>query len=428
MVGSKRRRTLILGQRNLYMLKKQYNNNKKCKILLFHQSGAIGGAGLSLLHILDALDKDKYEIKVVCPSIPEDMCRLINEHGVEVIATDSTPIIFPHYNGGIKYALSIRTLWNLVCILRDKPKVNKILEQSAPDIVIVNSMTMFMIGRYAKLKGIKTICFHRETYQKGLFGVRTNYIKRQLSYNFDKIVFISEYDKESTKPCNAKKYVVYDKVDTSLYSNTNRQALRQEYGIQENEKCILFLGGISKIKGGYIAINAMNHLERKDIKLIFVGISKKQFNTPLSIKERILASIHMSGFAMSKKAYHTLKNNDRIIFVPISKTPEKYYCMADAVIFPSIIAHQARPIYEAGIARIPILISNFHETAEFVKNNYNAILFEPNNTENLAQKINDLFDNHCSIKKIVENNYELSVKNHNLKDLKDELSIVFENI
>jgi hypothetical protein len=43
------------------------------KILVFHHSGAIGGGGVSMLHILKTLKSLGYNVKVICPSEPSHM-------------------------------------------------------------------------------------------------------------------------------------------------------------------------------------------------------------------------------------------------------------------------------------------------------------------------------------------------------------------
>lgn len=75
-----------------------------------------------------------------------------------------------------------------------------------------------------------------------------------------------------------------------------------------------------------------------------------------------------------------------IIFHPSTDKVEKYFTACDAAVFPSTLAHQARPIYEAGAAEIPIFISDFENTKEFVTEE-NGYCFQVNNAEELAERI-----------------------------------------
>lgn len=401
----------------------------KKKILIFHQSGAIGGAGVSLMHIVRSLDQDKYEICVVCPKKPDDMVKELEAYGIKVIKTQRTPIIFPHYNGGIKYAFSIRTVLNILQIWRDKPRVEQLIRKYDPHIVAVNSMTMFMIGKYAKRYGARTVCFHRETYQKGFWGFRTRLIKKGLSQNFDKIIFISEYDKRVTKPCQAEKHVIYDKVELERYVCRDREKQRKKIHAGSEDKIILYLGGISKLKGGHVILDAMKYIKSENVKLLFVSnLDKKMLEMPMSMKEKVLKRLNLSSTALIKQAYQSISDCQKVLFVNTSRQPEKYYSMADIVVFPSTIAHQARPVYEAGAVGIPIIISDFEETKEFAKHGVNAITFMPGNSRELAEQIDDLIKDPEKCLRIAAQNREMTFLNHDLKNLKQELSEILEDL
>lgn len=401
--------------------------HSKNKMLIFHQSGSIGGAGLSLLHIVDNIDYAKYAVYVACPNKPQDMFNELSKRNVTVIPTERTPIIFPHYSGGIKYALSIRTIMNWLQIIRDRKNVEIIIKEVDPDIVVVNSMTMFFIGKYAKAMGKKTVCFHRETYQKGLFGFRTSLIKNGLSKYFDKVVFISRFDYDATVPCDAQKHVIYDKVDMSLYQYEHN--LREAYGIKEDEKTVLYLGGVSKLKGAHIVLSAMNHIKEDNVRLLFVGnISKNQLESPVSIKEFVLGKGRVESRSMVKIAYKEVKKKDKVTILPTTFEPEKYFSIADIVVFPSTMAHQARPIYEAGAAKVPIVVSDYIETTEFAKNDVNVLTFSPRNAKELAMKIDCLVDDENRCGQLVDANYKMTLDNHNLEDMKAELENVFGDL
>ena len=189
------------------------------RVIVFHHFGGVGGAGKSLIDILLSIDSSVYDVTVVCPSVPSDMVTLIKSYNIKVIETVETPINFAHYNGGIHSLLSVRTLLNLLKLLLDMPKVEKIICELNPEIVIVNSMTLFHIGKIAQNREIKTICFHRETYIKGLIGARSAFIKRCLSNYFNKVVFISQYDLNQSSSVVTDKTVVYDKVHHEIFDN-----------------------------------------------------------------------------------------------------------------------------------------------------------------------------------------------------------------
>ncbi len=384
----------------------------KKKVLVFHHHGSIGGAGLSLLHIVRSIDKNKYDVIVACPQQPSDMIDCLEKIGVTTIRTNNTPVIFAHYNGGIKYALSIRTFINVFNILKDKKNITKIINDVKPDIVMVNSMLLSFVGKYIRDSNVEKVCFCRETYQRGLFGFRTHLIKKWMSNHFDKIAFISEHDKGLTYPCNAKKYLITDKVEIKKY----KDAEIRDYSKNIN---LLYLGGVAKIKGIHILLKSINYVNNK--RVVFTLIADPKISEKPSFIDYILSMFKLSSYSMAKVAFSKIKDKSKIVFLKPSFAPEDLYAKSHLIVFPSTVAHQSRPVYEAGVAKIPIIISDFPETKEFTKNEYNCLTFRPCNYKDLARQIDRVIENENLRKYLLNNNYQMTLTNHNYDDLSQEI-------
>lgn len=382
------------------------------KILFFHQSGEIGGAGLSLLHILKSIDNHEYEIVVVCPKGSNAMVEEINKLNIKVIATESTPTVFLHFNGGIKYALSTKTIVNCFNLYKDKKIIDFIINEEKPDIVAVNSMVLSHIGVIAKKYNIKTVCFDRETFQKGLFGIRTSVIKYWMTTYFDKIVFISEYDYNQVKCDKKKKILIYDKVDLGLYN------LKEKTNSSSRKK-VLYLGGLSKLKGIHILFKAINNINNN--VEFYVVADENILNKKINIVDRINYLLGLRINSLVTVSYSKIKDKSRVHFIRATTEPEKYINNCDILVFPSTIEHQARPVFEAGAACVPVVISDFNATREFCTNEENVITFIPNNANDLANKVNKLINDPVLCEKIVHNNLELTKRKHNLSDMVDEI-------
>jgi glycosyltransferase involved in cell wall biosynthesis len=393
------------------------------KILIFHHFGGLGGAGLSLLHILKSIDVNMYNVKVVCPKTPNDMVKAIKALNIEVIETDGTPKLFAHYNGGIKYFFSIRTFLNAFDILCDYPKVKKIIENELPDLIFVNSMTLFWIGKITCKKNIPSVCFHRESFQRGLIGLRTSIIKKGLSKYFNRVVFISRFDMNNAGGKKENQLLIYDKVEGLLYDQISKHTAQYKLNLDPNYKYLLYLGGFSKLKGSENVVNCMQYLKDLNIKLLFIG-AKTNIKNYRGIRYIGLQKNYRKVFKLIEN--YDLKNN--IIFLETTSEPHIYYKASDAIIFPSTKAHQARPIYEAGFAKIPIIITDFEETREFAKNEINVLTFECNNSKSLSDKIRQIFSNEELYQKLEENNHSISVSNHNLETLKSELQSLINSV
>lgn len=395
------------------------------KMLLIHHYGGISGASISLLHIVHSLNKNKYKIIVMCPRDSGEIIEALKKEKCEIIITEKSPQIFAHYNGGIERALSLKTIKNLFSILKDKIIVEKYIKDINPDIVAVNSMTLFWIGKISKSLNKETICFHRETYQKGLFGIRSMIIKKGLDKWFDKTIFISQNDYNDTPNTNMRKEIVYDKVDLTLFNNYNKKNSREKLGLDKNTKYILYLGGMSSLKGSDVIMKAMKYVKDKNIRLIFIEntdlINRKSLLNNKSISEFIKFILKKGIVNKTLKIYYNNNLDQKVIFKNKTLNPELYYKACDLIVFPSTKPHQARPIYEAGISKIPIVITDFHETEEFAKDRITAITFKNKDSKDLANKIELVLKEKIDITSIIENNYKQAIKRHDLTKLESDL-------
>jgi glycosyltransferase involved in cell wall biosynthesis len=399
------------------------------KILIIHHSGRIGGAGISLLHILEALKENSRDIIVYCPNRPDHMINEIKKIGYECISNPSNIPTIEHYSGSDRSILSYWTLRNLINLLTKRDEIKKMIRTISPDIVIVNTMTLCYVGKIAKSMGIKTICFHRETYAKGWFGIRSKFIKRSLSDDFDKVVFISRFDSMESGNLSSDTSVIYDKVKLDEFDEEshNSNSLKLSNGIIN----VLYTGGMSALKGSHILIEALAKCN-SNIHLTFLqydGVKHKKSisNYPeLKNKLRFLFGKDQTATVLSLIDDYGLW--DRVHFYPVTNNVSTYFKDCDIVVFPSTSAHQARPIYEAGAAHKPIIITDSENISEFVSDGENGFVFKKGDSVKLAYLINKLSVDAELRNDMGRKNYLKAVNNHDFSKLKNELLNVIEGI
>lgn len=393
---------------------------KKKKILVFHHSGAIGGGGISMLHILKTLKKCEYDIKVICPDEPEHMLNEIKKLGIKADGVFDKNWVYPHYNGQHYNILDPRYQRKWQYIKSSYEKVIQIIDDENPDIVMFNSMTITWMEVCID-KSIKTICFDRETLPKNGQGRRCDMIKRWLK-SMTKSVYLSEYDR--TNAGNHKNsLVITDKVDMSKFEDmidkTNAKcALELDF----DRKYILYAGGMWKIKGAHTALQMM-HCLSNDYGLIFLQYTPQKRSGSFKSKVKRLLKMDYEGDTL--KLLSGIE--DRVKFFPPQKEMIPFYSACDIVIFPSVEPHQARPVYEAGAALKPAVISDFDNTKEFAKDKVNVLTFKEGDAKALASCIEKLEDKELYYK-LADNGYKMCKNNHNIKDMENEIKEMLENI
>lgn len=409
---------------------------RKHKILLIHHSPFIGGAGVSLLHILKAINSNnkdsQYDVTVYCPSNPNSMIKEIQKLGFNTVSNPSYIPIQEHFSGNVNFFFGYKSIKNKFNILFKKKNIKELIHSVNPQIIIVNSMTLSYIGQIGKDLGKETICFHRETYAKGLLGIRSKKIKKSLSNYFDKVVFISNFDMMQTSSRYLNNFkVITDKVEVEKYNKyyKKEEVIKGVAKIPENAFKILYTGGMNKFKGANVLISALAECDQ-DVHLIFLQYSgeknKKTFKNFNTKKEKLKYLLGKDFSAQVLKIIDKKNMWDRIHFQPTTQDVEKYFLVTDIVVFPSLSPHQARPIYEAGAAKKPIIITKSKNISEFLTDGKNGLTFNNNDHMDLARKIMYLKKNPQIAKKLGESNYYNTMENHNFSDLKEEIKVLLQ--
>lgn len=394
-------------------------------ILIVHHSGYIGGAGISLFDIIKSLKKLNVKITVICPKEPEEIKNILEDFDINIV-TVSNIEIFAHFSGSTNFIFGYRSLSNIIRIKKNLNNLIDSIDAIKPDIIFLNSMTLFYLGKRLQRKGYKTVCFDRETFTNGLFGFRTSYTKYCLKTYFNKVTFISNYDRIESKLPSDKTMVITDKVNCNIEINSKR-----EDNSNNEIKYVLFAGGMVDLKGTHVILKALSYLP-KNIRLIFLQYDVKDYKSSIfeirNLKRFIKIVIGLDyEFKMNRliKKYALL---DRIDFYNTDHDIGKYYSKADVVVFPSTKPHQSRIIYEAGLFRKPIIISDFPNTNEFLMDDFNGLTFKHNDSVDLSKEITKCLSDKKLIVKLINNNFDLTIKNHNLLNMEVEIKALLESI
>lgn len=370
---------------------------KKTKIILFHHSDSWGGGSLSLLTIADSLNK-KYNVVVYLPHTGTELFNSFHKRKICVRAVGDNIGTINTYSGGPPMCSKDFILYMLKIILFSKKKITEIIDKETPDIVIANSMTLCWIGKICSKSHIRSVCFVRETATK-LKGMSIIYYF--LNHYFDGVAYLSEFDKKQFNGKASVQRVIPDTIlPDHFQKNISSDNAKKMLNLAEEYFYILYVGGtVPYPKGWNIIKNAMAMLKKYNIKLILTG----------NITENIFDSYNIINLGTVKKM-------------------DILYSAADIVVFPSTAPHQARPAYEAGYAKKPIIITDYIQTREYVIDNYNGLTFPEGNAYLLAKAILKLYKNKDLRTELGENNYKESIKKHSLTECEKTLFSFIEEV
>ncbi len=330
-----------------------------------------------------------------CPK-DTDMHRLLKDRGISVIPYDFQMGSIHYYSGGPN--IISRTFAKCITdIIKNKNNIIEIIKKSDADLILINSLTTSWIAKYIKqYTNKKVACFIRETFpRKGNIFLKSIFDLILKNY-CDEVFFISNYDKNLFFKNNVDKGVVIrNSVPNYFFCEKTKSEACKELNIPENTFNILFVGGMSKLKGTEVIVKAMRGLP-DNIRLIIAGYKNENDKYSKSISHFI--DTHMLSHVIS--------------FIGVQKSMTTAYSCSDVLVFPSTKPHQARPVFEAGAFKKAAIISDFPEISEAINNKVNGMVFEPCNENSLREKILYLYKNYSVNEKMGLNNYKHTLEYH----------------
>lgn len=137
-----------------------------------------------------------------------------------------------------------------------------------------------------------------------------------------------------------------------------------------NDFTICCVGRLEEVKNQKLLIEAFAAIDNKQAKLILVGDGRERQNLEHLAKR--------------------LTCFDRITFTGFEKVPEQYISKSSLFVLPSLTEGFGIAVVEAMLVGVPCLCSSVGGIPEFIEEGINGWLFDPNNKEELINKLNYL--------------------------------------
>lgn len=194
-------------------------------------------------------------------------------------------------------------------------------------------------------------------------------------------------------------------VDLKRFENTNVSNLRARFNINTNEKFILTTGRYH-IKKGYEYIpEAIRILLDNGFQFKWVVVGKD-----LDKISKLVAKYDISENLILVDEIGIVEGqNYNQLEVP-SDDLLSLYKSADFYVSPSLIEGMSNAMLEAMAAGLPVVTTDSPGCRDLVKNNMNGLLCEPKSGQDLASKIERLFNDE-SLQKLKKSTSEY-IKNH----------------
>lgn len=393
------------------------NKNKQYKILYIQHAGGVGGSAMSLLYTLEGVNRSEFDPIVALARPNAELEELYSKAGYKVIPWEKITL-WDHSTVSPKNLYNPRSWRHLFNVIinwkRTYRSTIELVKAVTPDIVHLNSMPLSLCAFALKREGVPFVWHVREPPPDQ--GLRTRII-RYMMMQSDNLIFICEADRKAW--VNGKKgKVIFNFVNFSTFNkNIDGNAIRQKYGITPNCKVLLYLGGLSEIKGLPLFLDAVGVLSKKVPSLKVLMPASLEIAPP-TFKHRIVWKLlPFFGYGLInrkvKRKIRELKLENILIRLAFQKNIAPFIAASDVVVFPSTKPHFARPIIEAAAMGKPSVGSKLGGVCELIEDDKTGLLVEPGNSLALADALLNLLKDDEKRMRIGEAGYRKATEQFN---------------
>ena len=391
----------------------------KKRILYIHHGHAKGGAFLSLLYLLKALEHSEYEPIICSGEGDEEVTELFAKNGYKTCRCRLPR--FPHTTLG-SYNLLKYSGWRRLIVWfsgykRAQKRFKAVLDELKPDMVHLNSLTLAPYTKTPHLMGIPTVVHVREPIVNGFFGIRRKWLISRLNRYADRVIAICHDNLDRLRLVPGLGRVIYNPVDfTKFDDKLDKRKARLALEIPQDAQAVLFAGGSDPVvKGLFEYLKAMRIVKAGNDKLICLMPS---FRFPFSPRERHWTLKRRLGwlagiYRRNDRLFQVIEKSglhERIIACDFTYEIEQWIAACDIVCVPHIKPHFSRTVIEAGAMRKPVVTFRIGGIEEIVSHGENGLLVDTGDVPGLAREVQYLLSTPAACRSLGDNNRAQSEK------------------
>ena len=347
--------------------------NNKIKLMQITHDLSIGGLQQVVVNICRTIDRDKFDVTVLCLRDAGELVPEIEKLGIKVI-------LVPQKENHTDYFSFL--------------KIAKILREEKVDIIHTHNSQPFIEGTIgAILSGVKAI-IHTDHAREFPDKRRLMFAEWLMSHFAYKVVGVSEhtshnlnkYEKISTK----KIMTIPNGIDETVYNiNINTEKKKHEFGIKGSGPVIGLGIRLSEQKGITYLLHAMQYLikEFPDITLIIAGDG--------GLEQKL------------KTEARDLGVDKNTLFVGSRSDIPELLKLFDLYVLPSLWEGLPMVLLEAMAAGCPIVATDVGGNYMAITHGENGSLVEPCNAEIFAEEVIKVLSDNKLRSKYIENSYSV---------------------
>jgi glycosyltransferase involved in cell wall biosynthesis len=353
---------------------------KKCKLMIISHDLAVGGLQKVVVNICKAIDREIFDVSVLCLRHLGEFTNEIEEMGIKI------------------FCLPQKNRTDYLSFL----KVAKILNEQRIDVIHTHNTQPFIDGTIgALLSRVKTIV---HTDHARIFPDKIRYMvaERIMSLFAYRVVGVSENTSQNLikylKISRNKIRTIYNGIESSKYFiKINVKQFKKELSIDHNWPIIGNVGRLVKEKGLQYLLKAIKNLalDYPKIKLIIVGDG--------DLKEELKSIALELGIHQHVKFFGNRTDVPKLLKI------------FDIFVLSSISEGMPMVLLEAMASECPIIATKVGGIPRIIEDNRNGSLVDSGNPDLLSDEIIRVLTDQNLRNKYVSNGKDLIRKKFDMK-------------
>ena len=208
--------------------------------------------------------------------------------------------------------------------------------------------------------------------------------------------------------------IIPNGIDLSEYANLPpKGSFKKKFGIKEDERIVLYLGRIHKVKGIDILVKAFANVIKKldDVRLVVVGPDDGYLGELESL-------------------IRALKIEDKVLISGALYGRDKFEAYVDADVYVLFSRYETFPntVLEAYACGKPVIASMVGGLNDLVVDGVTGFLVKPGDVKQLARSILSLLDNDCRAEEMGLRGKQFVKENFALEKVADRLQCLYGDV
>ncbi len=325
--------------------------------------------------------------EVIAVSSNEEALKIYgSKEGVRTFTVNMTRKITPFTD--------LKALWQMYCFMRrEKPLI---VHTHTPKAGLIGILAAYLAAVPHRLHTVAGLPLLEA---KGFKRLVLNFIEK-LTYAFATKVYPNSFGLQDIiieeKYCNPQKIKVIangssNGIDTNHFNplpfKGRKNLFRAQWGIGEQDFVFIFVGRLVSDKGINELITAFTDLYAKcqNTKLLLVGNYENELD-PLNLS-----------------TLQKIRHSKNILTVGFQDDVRPFLSISDVFVFPSYREGFPNVILQALAMELPAVVTDINGCNELIQDNYNGLIVQSKNTEELRTQMSEVHSNRSLYKTLKDN-------------------------